>query len=49
MNVYLNGFDTKEVSLIAGMGVKEGKAVNFLTKTNTFFIIYPTTLLIICQ
>lgn len=33
MNVYLNGFDRKEVTFNAGDGVKEGKTVNLLTKT----------------
>lgn len=48
MNVYLNGFDTKEVSLIAGMGVKEGKAVNFLTKTTVGSAAVDTNICGVC-
>ncbi len=33
MNVYLNGFDRKEVTFNAGEGAAEGKTVSFINKT----------------
>lgn len=48
MNVYLNGFDRKEVTFKAGSDAKEGKTVNLLTKTTVDASPLDTNFLGIC-
>lgn len=48
MNVYLNGFDRKEVTFNAGAGAAEGNTVNFLSKSTVGAVAADTNFCGVC-